>query len=153
MDGHTHGQRRSLISLLLFFSRHSWFWKNKSKFISHHHVACVRVCLRVNFWRPERIFMKLGVYTMAPDLIWGAYFIIRPISLSVLHMYPSYRCRSQWPLGLRLELSSLAGTLGSCVRIPLEALMYVCVFSVFMLGSGLATAWSLVQGVLPNVLD
>jgi hypothetical protein len=31
--------------------------------------------------------------------------------------------------------------------------MDVCVYSVFMLGSGLATGWSLVQGVQPNVLD
>jgi hypothetical protein len=30
--------------------------------------------------------------------------------------------------------------------------MDVCVYSVFVLGSGLATGWSLVQGVLPNVL-
>jgi hypothetical protein len=29
----------------------------------------------------------------------------------------------------------------------------VCVYSVFVLGSGLATDWSLVQGVLPNILD
>jgi hypothetical protein len=29
----------------------------------------------------------------------------------------------------------------------------ICVNSVFVLGSGLATGWSLVQGVLPNVLD
>jgi hypothetical protein len=30
--------------------------------------------------------------------------------------------------------------------------MYACVYSVFVLGSGLATGCSLVQGVLPNVL-
>jgi hypothetical protein len=61
--------------------------------------------------------------------------------------------RSQWPRGLKHELSSLARTLGSWVRIPLEAWMSVCVYYVFALGSGLATSWSLVQGVLPNVLD
>jgi hypothetical protein len=47
-------------------------------------------------------------------------------------------------------------TVGSWVRIPLEAWMSVCVYTVFVLyvlGSGLATGWSLVQGVLPNVLD
>jgi hypothetical protein len=40
--------------------------------------------------------------------------------------------RSQWPFGLRHELSSLARTLGSLVRIPLKASMfvYVCVYSV-----------------------
>jgi hypothetical protein len=43
------------------------------------------------------------------------------------------------PRGLRHELSSLARTLGSWVRIPLEAWMSVCVYSVFVLGSGIAT--------------
>jgi hypothetical protein len=36
-------------------------------------------------------------------------------------------------------MSSPAGTLGSWVRIPLKAWMSVCVYSVFVLGSGLAT--------------
>jgi hypothetical protein len=31
--------------------------------------------------------------------------------------------------------------------------MSVCIYSVFVLGSGLATGWSLVQGVVSNVLD
>jgi hypothetical protein len=59
-------------------------------------------------------------------------------------------CQSQWPRWLRHELSSLARTLGSWIRIRLEAWMSVFTF---VLGSGLATGWSLVQGVLPNVLD
>jgi hypothetical protein len=50
-------------------------------------------------------------------------------------------CRSQWPRGLRHELSSLVRTLDR---------EFYCVF---VLGSGLATGWSLVQGVLLNVLD
>jgi hypothetical protein len=38
-------------------------------------------------------------------------------------------CRSQYPLGLRHELSSLARTLGSWVRIPLKEWMSVlCAF-------------------------
>jgi hypothetical protein len=37
------------------------------------------------------------------------------------------KCRSQWPRGLRHELSSLARTLRSRVRIPLNAWMSVCV--------------------------
>jgi hypothetical protein len=41
--------------------------------------------------------------------------------------------RSQWPRGLRHELSSLAHTLGSWVRIPIEAWMSMCVYSVFVL--------------------
>jgi hypothetical protein len=38
--------------------------------------------------------------------------------------------RSQWPSGLRHEMSSPAWTLGSWVRIPLEAWMSVSVNSV-----------------------
>jgi hypothetical protein len=37
-------------------------------------------------------------------------------------------CRSQWPRGLRHELTSPAQTLGSWVRIPLQAWMSVCVY-------------------------
>jgi hypothetical protein len=63
-------------------------------------------------------------------------------------------CQLQWPRGLGHELSSLAWTLGSWVRIPLKALISVCVYSGFVLfcvGSGLVTGWSPVQGVLPTV--
>jgi hypothetical protein len=43
-----------------------------------------------------------------------------------------HKRRSQWPRSLRHELSSLARTLGSWVRIPLKAWMYVCVYSMFV---------------------
>jgi hypothetical protein len=59
-------------------------------------------------------------------------------------VYPRERCRSQWPRGLKHELSSFARTLGSWVRITLEAWMSLCVYSAFVSGSGLATGWSLV---------
>jgi hypothetical protein len=36
---------------------------------------------------------------------------------------------------------------------PTEAWMFVYVYSVFLLGRGLAIGWSLIQGVLPTVLD
>jgi hypothetical protein len=52
--------------------------------------------------------------------------------------------------------SSPAHTYGSWRLIPLEAWMFVCVSSVFVLscvGSGLATGWSPVQGVLPTVYN
>jgi hypothetical protein len=42
-------------------------------------------------------------------------------------------CRSQWPRGLRHELSSSAQTLGSWVRIALEARMSMCFYSAFVL--------------------
>jgi hypothetical protein len=50
--------------------------------------------------------------------------------------------RSQWPRGLRYEMSSPALTLGSCIRISLKAWISVCVYFVFVLGSGLAMGWS-----------
>jgi hypothetical protein len=62
------------------------------------------------------------------------------------HVLDEYR--SQWPRGLRHELSSLAQTLGSRVRISLEAWMSVCVYSVcaaLCAGSGLATGCVKVQ--------
>jgi hypothetical protein len=46
------------------------------------------------------------------------------------------------PCDIRHEMSSPARTLGSWVRIPLKAWMFVCVYSVFVsscVGSGLAT--------------
>jgi hypothetical protein len=61
--------------------------------------------------------------------------------------------RPQWPHSLRQELFSLARTLRSWVRIPFRAWMFgvcvcvVCVCAVLCLGTGLATGWSLVQGV------
>jgi hypothetical protein len=63
-------------------------------------------------------------------------------------------CRSQWPHGLRHKLSSFTRMLGSWLRIPLKAWMSVCVYSIWVvlcLGRGLATGWSLVQGVLPSM--
>jgi hypothetical protein len=51
----------------------------------------------------------------------------------------SPKCQSQWPRGLRHELSSPAGTLGSWVRISLEAwISRLCAF-VLCVGIGLAT--------------
>jgi hypothetical protein len=38
--------------------------------------------------------------------------------------------RSQWRRGLRHEMSSRARTLGSWIRIPLKARIFVCVYSV-----------------------
>jgi hypothetical protein len=49
---------------------------------------------------------------------------------------------NQWPRGLKHEIFSPAQTLGSWVRIPLEAWMPVSVYSVFVLfciGNGVAT--------------
>jgi hypothetical protein len=72
----------------------------------------------------------------------------------LIHTGINFNRRSQRPCGLRHVLSSLARTLGSWVRIPLTAWMSVCVYSVCVVlcvGSGLATDWSPVQGVLQTV--
>ncbi|PNF43776.1 hypothetical protein B7P43_G09759, partial [Cryptotermes secundus] len=64
--------------------------------------------------------------------------------------------RSEWPRGLRHEPSTSAWTLGSWVRIPLEALIYVLLFCscvVLYAGSGLVTGRSPVQGVLTTVYE
>jgi hypothetical protein len=79
--------------------------------------------------------------------------IAMPTELSRLSfiIINSWKRRSQWPRGLRNEMSSPAWILGFVGSNPLEAWMFVCVYSVFVLscvGSGLATDWSLVQGVL-----
>jgi hypothetical protein len=58
------------------------------------------------------------------------------------------RCRSQWPRGLKHELSSPSRTLGSWVRIPLKVWMFICV----CISSGLATGWYPIQGVIPTAL-
>jgi hypothetical protein len=63
-----------------------------------------------------------------------------------------YWRRSQSLRDLKNEMSSLALTLGSWVRIPLKVWMPVCVYSVFVLscvGSDLETGRSSVQGVPP----
>jgi hypothetical protein len=57
-------------------------------------------------------------------------------SPEIIIMIMSRRMRSQWPRGLRYELSSLAWTLRSWVRIP-------CVHSVFVRRKGRLTSTSL----------
>jgi hypothetical protein len=65
-------------------------------------------------------------------------FYILPLNLLQLRALINYSCRdtegrSQWQHGLRHEHSSPARILGSWIRIPLEAWMSVCVYSVFVL--------------------
>jgi hypothetical protein len=61
----------------------------------------------------------------------------------------SYR-RSQWQRGLRHEMSSPARTLGSWVWIPLRHGCLSAFILCLCVGSGLATGWTSVQGVLPT---
>jgi hypothetical protein len=55
------------------------------------------------------------------------------IRVGISYPYIYVACRSQWLRVLRHELSSPARTLGSWVRAPLQAWMFVCVYSVFVL--------------------
>jgi hypothetical protein len=62
-------------------------------------------------------------------------------------------CRSQWPRSLRHELSSLLGRWDCAFdsHSGHGCLVCVCVYSVCVVlcvGSGLATGWSLVRGIL-----
>jgi hypothetical protein len=72
-------------------------------------------------------------------LIWDEIVIKNQMAEEVMilkyleNIVPS--CQSQWQCDLRHELPSTAQTLGSWVRIPLEAWMSVCVYSVFVLSS------------------
>jgi hypothetical protein len=63
------------------------------------------------------------------------YFILRtwPALMFKLNSNMNTIRRSQSPRGLRHEPSSTARTLGSWIRIPLEAWMSLCVYSVFLL--------------------
>jgi hypothetical protein len=75
-----------------------------------------------------------------------------PFMKSDIHIQTSdgLGSRSQWPRGLRHELSSSVWTLGLCVRVPHEAwiVRLFCVCVVLCVGCGLAMGWSPVQGVL-----
>jgi hypothetical protein len=76
--------------------------------------------------------------------------LLRLASHGCIHISNLHNCQSQWPRGLRHELSPLARTLGSWVRITLKAWMLnVCVYSVFVLfcvGRSLASGYRLCIG-------
>jgi hypothetical protein len=61
------------------------------------------------------------------------FIIVKYMKEEIYRSDEKHVSRSQWPRGLRHELCSPAETLGSCVRIPLEAWISVCVYSVFVL--------------------
>jgi hypothetical protein len=73
-------------------------------------------------------------------------------STFIFALVKNYICRSQWPRNLRHKLFA-AWTLGSCIRNPIEAWMYVCIYSVFVsscVGSCVETGLIPIQGVLPS---
>jgi hypothetical protein len=116
----------------------------------------LRTPYRANFSSsPNRLDRLWGPPILLSNGYWGLFpqgYSGRGVKLSThLQLNPTSRkcgsihplpnkasCQSQWPRGLRHELSSLARTLGLWIRISLEAWMSVRVYSVFVLGSGLA---------------
>jgi hypothetical protein len=144
---HTHAVSRLIRSTARSSHVHSYRrWKGVQSSLTMLSIIQFHELIKIMFNRPNDL------------LTMSSYFIYYYVQSYIANIYENYsirikRSRSQWPRSLRHELSSLARTLGSWVRIPLEAWMSVCVYSVCVLGSGLATGWSLVQGVLPNVLD
>jgi hypothetical protein len=57
--------------------------------------VCLWIPLPINFWMPEPIFMKLGIYIVVSELISTAYFI-NPSHQSVcLYVYPPIVARQR----------------------------------------------------------
>jgi hypothetical protein len=83
-----------------------------------HYLSCLLTKWTINHKKTAQAFT-----------FWIAIFTVAYTVLNSL----IYTCRSRWPSGLRHELSSPAQTLGSWVRIQLEAWMSVYVYSVFVL--------------------
>jgi hypothetical protein len=83
------------------------------------------------------------LFNYVPLIAFYVWKVPRPISLPFFQLYIfvtetiaisiSFERQSEWPRGLRHELSPPAQTLGSWVRIPLKAWIFVCVYSVFVL--------------------
>jgi hypothetical protein len=67
--------------------------------------------------------------------------LVKVVKVMIMRLYNDRFSRSQWPRGLWHEPPSPVRKLGSWVRIPFEAWMSVCAYSVCVVlcvGSGLA---------------
>jgi hypothetical protein len=83
----------------------------------------VCVCIpTINFWMPEPIFMKLGMYIMAPEPIATAYFINSPPSVCVsVCVYAPHRCWVntfpwQWYIKQQKNCWTRRFLCGSCIK-------------------------------------
>jgi hypothetical protein len=75
----------------------------------------------------SRTMKEADLHKIAKNILYSIYTLLEytfPLFCGCIYIYS----RSQRPCGLRHELSSLAGTLGSWVQIPLKARMSVCAF-------------------------
>jgi hypothetical protein len=117
----THSRRHLFLSVL-HFNSHSWFI---SCLLYIYHVLrsfwCQETGPSLTDWIQETLLLYLRT---EPE--WG----LRNFVSDKVRMSDNVS-RSQWPHGLKHELSSTARTLGSWVRILLEALMFVCVYCAF----------------------
>jgi hypothetical protein len=90
-------------------------------------------------WHRQTRVQRRGRYSLCKYLISLAQLHSSPESNYILAVMWSV-CPSQWPRGLRHEISSPARTLGSWIRIPLEACMSVCVCVVLCVVAALRRA-------------
>jgi hypothetical protein len=119
---------------------------------------CVYLCVRLNAFTfrlfdgfPLHLHPILGVNIKRCGNIFsvqigpGQQIFYINLQLNIHILFNKTRRRSQWPRGLRHEMSSPAQTLGSWVQTPLEARVSECFYSVFMLScicTGLVTSSS-----------
>jgi hypothetical protein len=105
-----------------------------NRYVGYTFMYCICITILVDSWRKRKWNESLWIVSAELELLINAARV-------------SNR-RSQWPGGLRREMSSLAQTQGFWVRNPLEAWMTVRVHSAFVLscvGSGLA------PGLIPRL--
>jgi hypothetical protein len=96
----------------------------------------------------ERYITTLTLVTKPNSGVRKAHFVI----IFILKCWSGVVGRSQHPRCWKHEMSSPAQTLGSWIRILVEAWMFAFIlFALSCVGSGLATGWSPLQGVLPTV--
>jgi hypothetical protein len=82
-------------------------------------------------WGPESCYWLRLLISGRDGVLSGS---SSPTFRKNIHPPPKFRspkcslCRSQWPRGLKHELSSFARTLGSWIRTPIKAWMSLCAF-------------------------
>jgi hypothetical protein len=117
-------------------------WKWKYRNIQNHNICTLEI--------------KIQEYSKSQHMYYGklcTFPVLFLIYVRNVLFRVSNSSRSQWPPGLRPEMSSPARILGSWARISLEAWVFVRVYCVYMfcVGSDLANGWSPVQWVLTTV--
>jgi hypothetical protein len=98
-----------------------------SSFLSQSERINLQSSLR-NTILPLSTFNLIFSLRISLDLLsWHNFYLANVLKFHI-RVDNNYGCRSEWPRGLRYELSSPVRTLGSWVRIPLKACMSMCAF-------------------------